>query len=291
MHCMSAVMLNDAKPAQESYLLRTRLHKMPYKHIANHLHKTELACRLHYHQMSYGSNRRKRTGSVSSTCSSNSITPLSALRDFSPERTPYTNLSPVASPPSSHESASVKPASFTSSSPSSQQRAHVPILPKPISSVQGHMPGSAMDLSKSLRLDTTFTMPSQVQHSRPSHIDSSRLRALYTAHRNSFWSQIASQYSHESRFSATELEEAFFASNQLHPVRRGTSPPTPEHSPQTLSTPSFSAPVLTAVEPKGFSAINATPVISAAVSAPSPFERCAVSALLNETKDDKIIEE
>ena len=44
---------------QEVYLLQTRLQKMPYKHIAAHLKKTELACRLHYHQLSHGSHRRK----------------------------------------------------------------------------------------------------------------------------------------------------------------------------------------------------------------------------------------
>ena len=55
---------------EEVYLLQTRLQKMPYKHIAAHLKKTELACRLHYHQLSHGSNRRKRTASVSSGSSS-----------------------------------------------------------------------------------------------------------------------------------------------------------------------------------------------------------------------------
>src|SRR5271155_4079965 len=45
---------------------------MPYKHIATHLKKTELACRLHYHQLSHGSNRRKRTTSVSSGSSNQS---------------------------------------------------------------------------------------------------------------------------------------------------------------------------------------------------------------------------
>lgn len=39
---------------QENYLLQTRMQKMPYKHIAAHLKKTELACRLHYHQLSHG---------------------------------------------------------------------------------------------------------------------------------------------------------------------------------------------------------------------------------------------
>ncbi|KAJ2972415.1 hypothetical protein NQ176_g7172 [Zarea fungicola] len=51
---------------EATYLLRTRLQKMPYKHIAAHLNKTELACRLHYHQLSHGSSRRKRTASTSS---------------------------------------------------------------------------------------------------------------------------------------------------------------------------------------------------------------------------------
>jgi len=148
-----------------------------------------------------------------------------------------------------------------------------------------------MDLPKPLRLDTSFTLPAHIQHYQPSHIDPSRVRALYAAHRSSFWSLIASQYAHEPPFSAAELEDAFFASNHSNPVARGTSPPTPGPSPQTLSTPSFSAPVLTAVEPKGFSAINTTPVINTAVSAPSPVERCAVSALLNGPKEDAIAEE
>ncbi|KAG6016789.1 hypothetical protein E4U41_004354 [Claviceps citrina] len=51
---------------EETYLLQSRLQKMPYKHIAAHLNKTELACRLHYHQLSHGSTRRKRSGSCSS---------------------------------------------------------------------------------------------------------------------------------------------------------------------------------------------------------------------------------
>lgn len=61
---------------QEVYLLQTRLQKMPYKHIAAHLKKTELACRLHYHQLSHGSNRRKRTTSVSSGSSTGGHSPV-----------------------------------------------------------------------------------------------------------------------------------------------------------------------------------------------------------------------
>ncbi|KKA30284.1 hypothetical protein TD95_003882 [Thielaviopsis punctulata] len=61
---------------EEVYLLQTRMQKMPYKHIAAHLKKTELACRLHYHQLSHGPNRRKRTTSVSSGSSSHSHSPI-----------------------------------------------------------------------------------------------------------------------------------------------------------------------------------------------------------------------
>ncbi|KLU91255.1 hypothetical protein MAPG_09776 [Magnaporthiopsis poae ATCC 64411] len=61
---------------EEVYLLQTRLQKMPYKHIAAHLKKTELACRLHYHQLSHGSNRRKRTTSVSSGSSTGGHSPV-----------------------------------------------------------------------------------------------------------------------------------------------------------------------------------------------------------------------
>ncbi|KAF2144035.1 uncharacterized protein K452DRAFT_296294 [Aplosporella prunicola CBS 121167] len=55
---------------EEAYLLQTRQQKMPYKHIAQQLNKTELACRLHYHQLSHGSHRRRRNASVSSIASS-----------------------------------------------------------------------------------------------------------------------------------------------------------------------------------------------------------------------------
>lgn len=61
---------------EEVYLLQTRMQKMPYKHIAAHLKKTELACRLHYHQLSHGSNRRKRTTSVSSGSSTGGHSPV-----------------------------------------------------------------------------------------------------------------------------------------------------------------------------------------------------------------------
>ncbi|ROV90009.1 hypothetical protein VSDG_08407 [Cytospora chrysosperma] len=86
---------------EEAYLLQTRLQKMPYKHIAAHLKKTELACRLHYHQLSQGSNRRRRTTSISSTSSfsSSGHSPIMPAKIPSPvhEHSPSRSLSPPGS--------------------------------------------------------------------------------------------------------------------------------------------------------------------------------------------------
>lgn len=72
---------------------------MPYKHIAAHLKKTELACRLHYHQLSHGSNRRKRTTSMSSSGSSTGHSPIMHASIPSPihEHTPSRSVSPPGS--------------------------------------------------------------------------------------------------------------------------------------------------------------------------------------------------
>ncbi|EXJ87231.1 hypothetical protein A1O3_04190 [Capronia epimyces CBS 606.96] len=39
---------------EETFLFRSRNQKLPYRHIANRLEKSELACRLHYHHMMVG---------------------------------------------------------------------------------------------------------------------------------------------------------------------------------------------------------------------------------------------
>lgn len=78
---------SDLTFQKEDYLIRTREHKMPYKHIAAHLKKTELACRLHYHQMLSGGGRRRRTESISST-SSNEPMVSGSLPIHSPPSSP-----------------------------------------------------------------------------------------------------------------------------------------------------------------------------------------------------------
>lgn len=263
---------------------------MPYKHIAAHLRKTELACRLHYHQMSYGTNRRKRTGSVSSTASS-SYKPVLGACEGSREQTPYTYLSPVASPPSSPEPSNKQMSGFSDNS--QQPRAHVPILPKPNMSPLQSLRSTPPDLNKSLRLDTSFTESQKYYHypQYQNQIDPARLRALYESHSASFWSVIASEYSQNSPFSGHQLEDAFFRTVIPSESARPPSPPTPDPSPQdAVCTASFSAPAAPAPERRGFQAINEpapTPTanLNTAVSAPSPMERCSVSALLTVEKD------
>jgi hypothetical protein len=257
---------------------------MPYKHIAAHLKKTELACRLHYHQMSYGSNRRKRTNSVSS---SGSCASTVGQRDTTPERSFYMRLSPVTSPCSSP-----KYISEDQSPQQSQQRAPIPILPKlemmPVQSLQS----TAASLAKSLSRDISLAEPSSRKYIGDDNIDAARVRALYKAHCGSFWSLIASEYSHNSAFSGRQLEEAFFLASMSPTTVHVPSPPTPASSPPNSSVPldkqpPFNGPSISSVQRSGFQAVNSVaPRCEKNVnSKPSLAERCAVSALLTVEKE------
>ncbi|OAA53130.1 hypothetical protein ISF_08971 [Cordyceps fumosorosea ARSEF 2679] len=95
-HSMQHAQWQYRELACEAYLLRTRLQKMPYKHIAAHLNKTELACRLHYHQLSHGSSRRKRTASSSSGSDRSPVMPNLSP---SPSAAAYERVSRSISPP------------------------------------------------------------------------------------------------------------------------------------------------------------------------------------------------
>lgn len=199
---------------QEVYLLQTRLQKMPYKHIAAHLKKTELACRLHYHQLSHGSNRRKRTTSVSSAsssghspilpaivpspineCSSRDSTPPQSAGGYGPASPGPVHLpSIMANTNTSPRLPAIlpKPAAMnlTNASMSSSLGYPTPtiadaarclgpsVFPQPSPITQGAAP---------LRLDCTLPPPS-------AHVDLPRLQSIYSAHRSSFWHTIANDY-------------------------------------------------------------------------------------------------
>lgn len=220
--------LNDANGMQEVYLLQTRLQKMPYKHIAAHLKKTELACRLHYHQLSHGSNRRKRTSSFTSS-SNGSASHSPILSHSMPSPINEHNVLPPVSPaaysyaPQSPAHIQLPSASILlnrspSNSPSRMLNHPVAILPKPLAPRRAFSDPPA---SLNLRLDCEAEA-AQLNHS---NVDKDRLRSIYEAHRISFWGVIASEYG--SGASPLVLEETW---------KRGVvanAPPTPCVSPDT----------------------------------------------------------
>jgi hypothetical protein len=198
---------------KENYLLQTRMQKMPYKHIAAHLKKTELACRLHYHQLSHGSHRRKRTASLSSSSSSGG-----SVRHSPPQyhlngdhheeygvasmhglHNPYGSMNPVTS--------------YTSNNTSPGRSQHKVLLPKP----RPLTPDDSPTRLHGLRIHTGNSSP------HGSSVDTDRLRAIYDAHRGNFWSAIASEYG--SDVSPNQLEEVW---------RQAPGQPiTPEDSPNS----------------------------------------------------------
>ena len=243
------------------------MRKMPYKHIAAQLRKTELACRLHYHQLSLGGKRRRRGTSVSSAGSTDraaSIPPFDRAREPTPQRH-LPICSPLRSPEDSsgnHESASCPPHN------------HIPILPKPVPISQ-----RATDHGKSLRLVTADIDGFNFQQ----NIDMEQLDKVYDTHRLHFWSTIARSYG--CNLSPAVLEDAW---KQAHCVGGGEIPPVPGVSPQNptaslLVVPSTAAveyeKVFTPAKPSGTSGL-----------ARSALERnhlsgLAISSLLTEDKE------
>lgn len=174
---------------------------MPYKHIAAHLKKTELACRLHYHQLSHGSHRRRRNSSVSSTASFASV--AQSVCSTSTDQDDY-----------SQSSRHTSPMSYTGGShhASPGRNQHKILLPKP----RTLTPQSSPEPHHELRINTEVTY-------QPHMVDTDRLRAIYEARRQQFWSTVAADYGAD--VSPAHLEKIWHHSANV--VR----PPTPDASP------------------------------------------------------------
>ncbi|KAL0256256.1 hypothetical protein SLS55_008648 [Diplodia seriata] len=227
---------------EEAYLLQTRMQKMPYKHIAQHLKKTELACRLHYHQLSHGSHRRKRNASISSTTSSivsgstNTTTsqfelPTEIAEEYTQTMTPPRQGSPmmtveaaqaqqqkillprlhprIITPQSSPEprmDLRIDTNMHNNTSPASTSAASAVAMPF-------HHHGYAPAHQECQRLPSTLTSASgsySRQHSRASSlgpVDTARLRGIYEAHRTAFWAAVAADYGPDA--SAAQLEDVW----------------------------------------------------------------------------------
>ena len=211
---------------------------MPYKHIAAQLKKTELACRLHYHQLSFGSKSR-RNASVSSINSydRSSMTPPARMRQSTPQL-PLPSFSPPASPEDE----------YRASKAAAESQSHKPILPKPVLS-----PQRAAQETRQLRLVTDDVET----YSERQYVDIARLDRIYDAHRLHFWSTIARNYG--CNLSPSTLEDAW---RRAHGVSTTNLPPTPRGSPQSAqAAPSIlTTPYSAVVDPgKGFTPINTEP--------------------------------
>lgn len=247
---------------------------MPYKHIAAHLKKTELACRLHYHQLSHGSNRRKRTTSMSSSSSSTGHSPMMTATIPSPiHESPSRSVSPPGSLAAYSSSAGVQLPSIMSAGVGSHNSPRLPaILPKPanMSMAMGasrfgpipeHQPQHGTPLLPSATFTTSATnsphMSSNTmaplrldcstsaapQHHQPQHhqqqtqppVDMGRLHAVYSSHRNSFWSAVAAEYGQGAH--PAVLEQAWknggaaAVSHNSTPTTSYAAPMTPVGSP------------------------------------------------------------
>ncbi|KAG5950440.1 hypothetical protein E4U53_005063 [Claviceps sorghi] len=228
---------------EEAYLLHSRLNKMPYKHIAAHLNKTELACRLHYHQLSRGSTRRKRDVSPSST--SSDATPRGRAgvscsspvyrgdtRSLSPSAmgSPYlprsvTSDAQLFSRAGSAEASPRLPAflakceglpyapyhggreespRYSTSTPELEHHALPPVLPHRFGSpASPWQPTAAL-----LRLDTSSRPWSPpVSAHTAAHLELPRLDAIYEKHKNAFWTVVADEYGMNA--SPVALEQAW----------------------------------------------------------------------------------
>ena len=234
---------------------------MPYKHIAAHLQKTELACRLHYHQLSFGTKRRRRTSSISSArsaCSSNATydSNLNAQRPL-----------PTISPPNSPES--IVSGAALAQSPHNP----IPILPKLVA-----RPQQTLYTSNSLHVVTQ----DMERFDERLRVNRDRLARIYEAHRAHFWSTIARDYG--DNVSPSLLEDVWCRGCTSPSSAYPPTPPT--RSPRSVqATPSTLGSAFAEAKPgSSFSPIN---IHRSAVSTPTVPTRgsFAISSLLTEDKE------
>lgn len=193
-----------------------RLERVAYKKIASHLDKTELACRLHYHQLSHGGNRRKRNNSVSSTSSNASAqSPAASPATESPasKLPPTSSFSPV------NAAGAIQKASGANTTPKAKGK-H--ILPKPAD-------GS---LASSPRRPASAKGAKLRVHCNPDSIDKEKLRKIVKANEAKFWESIAAQYG--GSIEGEYLRTIYQKSTKESPSSSG--PPTPAISPASQAT-------------------------------------------------------
>ncbi|KAL0635633.1 hypothetical protein Q9L58_005454 [Maublancomyces gigas] len=251
---------------EEVYLLQMRLERVAYKKIASHLDKTELACRLHYHQLSHGGNRRKRNNSISSTSSNASATSPVASPSSG---TPLASKTRSSSPQSSFSPVNASGAIQKVGTNIPSKIKGKPLLPKPIEpSPRKHT------ISKGNKLRVNCN---------PDSIDKEKLIRIVEAQRACFWESVATQYggSVDPEFLAKCWQKGFTS-----------TPPTPAISPSTKAiSPS---PVTISEDGHNTASTVATSseasTPSSAPLTPSAFTGPEVS-VKEETMEDRLVED
>lgn len=211
-----------------------------------HLRKTELACRLHYHQITRGSHRRRRTASVSSDTPHGSLKLLldhsqhsvddkaNVAMGESPERDSPNSYASTGSAPRCSNTG-VSPRRIRHTVPSSELTS-IPLQETPKSNGW-------------LRINTASDPAN-----RSSAVDIDRLRAIYEAHCAPFWASIAVEYG--SNMCSVQLEDIW--RQNISTVQ----PPTPSEGGSCLSQPALESSPPSSCHPtsavervKGFSPI------------------------------------
>ena len=259
---------------QEDYLLRARSRSTPYKQIAAYLHKTELACRLHHHQMTFGAQRRPDALTVNVARSEGSHSPRSIEENtFSCYATPTIMVTCSSSPCRSFSPSPASTSAKSSTSPctSTGTESHSPEQhqkPQLMTSTYNHGIGLTWPHASSSMLPP----PSAVKD----HPDLSRALHEYAKYNSAFWSSVASQYGSPSQ-SPSELEAAFYSALE----RNG--PPSPRSVQPYLTAMDWSYVPFTN-SPRASSS-KPQETINDILHSPSPKRCISVSSLLNLEKD------
>jgi hypothetical protein len=190
---------------QEEYLIHARSRATPYRQIAIHLHKTELACRLHYHQMTFGAHRRQSSVTSNWACSERSHSPRSVGDgSLSGQATPAVTFSSSPSPSSHFSSSPASTSTKSYTSPASSVDTEWS-SPRPYQQPQA----GKETYNKGIGLTWQHAAPPMLAPSNTlsSSPDLGRLLYDYADNNRAFWSNVANQFSQ----SPAELEAAFHA--------------------------------------------------------------------------------
>jgi hypothetical protein len=255
---------------QEEYLRRARSQAIPYKQIAVHLQKTELACRLHFHQIN-SAHRRQSNLTQDDARGEESLSP-EWNRQGAQSRltTPTITVSHSSSPYTAYSTSPACASTKTYTSPASSVGTE---WASPQTSQTCPPSTNAPNFGIGLTWPKGFsssTSPPSILQGPP---DLSRLLSEYADNSRAFFSSLANQFPQ----SPAELELAFRTA--LAQMPNSPSPQPDRHHLAPLAWPMGVPDTSRTRDTTSPQGIPRTSLL-----APSP-KRCTVSSLLNFEKD------